>query len=70
MKKEIVKQLKKTFSTYSEIKLAYLFGSQATGKIGPLSDYDFAFYLNPKNSSKHMKTKMDLLIKLTTILKN
>lgn len=69
MKKEVVKQLKKIFPAYPEIKLAYLFGSQATGKVGPLSDYDFAFYLDPKNFSKHIKIKMDLLVKLTTVLK-
>ncbi|MCX6736595.1 MAG: nucleotidyltransferase domain-containing protein [Candidatus Parcubacteria bacterium] len=38
------KQLRRIFSRYPEIKLAYLFGSQAKGEANQLSDYDFAFY--------------------------
>lgn len=39
-------QLNNLFSQYKEIKLVYLFGSQAKKKISPLSDYDFAVYFD------------------------
>lgn len=45
----------KLFENYPEIKLVYLFGSQAEGKTGPMSDYDFAIYFDEK-------TKMNILI--------
>jgi predicted nucleotidyltransferase len=40
-----LKKLNEIFKQYSTLKLVYLFGSQVTGKTGPLSDYDFAFYI-------------------------
>ena len=48
-------QLQTIFKKFKDIKLAYLFGSQAKGNAGKLSDYDFAVYLdeqeaNSKNS--------------------
>ncbi|MGH2821936.1 MAG: type VII toxin-antitoxin system MntA family adenylyltransferase antitoxin, partial [Thermoleophilaceae bacterium] len=32
---------------------AYLFGSQATGRTGPLSDIDLAIYVDPRASADH-----------------
>jgi predicted nucleotidyltransferase len=40
--------LKKIFKKFDSLKLAYLFGSQATKKQSELSDYDFAFYIDEK----------------------
>lgn len=57
---ESIKNLIPIFEKYSEVKLAYLFGSRATGKIGPLSDYDFAIYLDEKDEKK----RFDLQLKL------
>ena len=31
---------------FPEISLVYLFGSQVTGKVGPMSDYDLAILLD------------------------
>lgn len=45
MKKTTLQRISSLFQSYPEIKLAYLFGSQAKGKVGKLSDYDFAIYL-------------------------
>lgn len=35
-------------SRVEEIRLAYLFGSQASGRVGPLSDIDVAVLVDPK----------------------
>ena len=54
-------KIKQIFREISEVKLAYLFGSQATGKTGPLSDYDFAVYLDEELTDFEMfdiKTKL------------
>lgn len=45
-------ELKKCFKKEPLVKLVYLFGSQATGDIGPLSDYDFAMYADTKDIKK------------------
>lgn len=63
------KKLKTLFRRYPKIKLAYLFGSRANGKVGPLSDYDFAFYLGEKDSEKRFDLKLELITKLSSLLK-
>lgn len=49
--KRIGQLLEPVFRKYN-VKLAYLFGSYATGDIGPLSDFDIAVYLKKKNQDK------------------
>lgn len=41
-----LKAFKKVIHNDSYIKFAYLFGSKATGKSGPLSDFDLAVFLD------------------------
>ncbi len=48
------KELENLFQSHPEVKLVYLFGSQATGNTGPLSDYDFALYLDPEMAEPDM----------------
>jgi predicted nucleotidyltransferase len=43
-------KIKRIFSNEDNILFAYLFGSQITGKTGPMSDYDFAIFLSRKPS--------------------
>jgi len=57
--------IKKIFSDERNILLAYIFGSQVIGKIGPLSDYDFAVFLSQKPS---FQFKYKLKNKLVNIL--
>lgn len=57
------------FRLYPEIKLVYLFGSRANGKVGPLSDYDFGIYLDEKDVKKRFNLRLELLGKITTKLK-
>ena len=59
--------IKKIFVEEKDILLAYIFGSQVTGKIGPLSDYDFAVFLSQKPS---FQFKYKLKNKLLNILDN
>ncbi|KKP32576.1 MAG: hypothetical protein A2312_04425 [Candidatus Staskawiczbacteria bacterium RIFOXYB2_FULL_32_9] len=66
---ENIKNLIPIFEKYSEVKLAYLFGSRATGKIGPLSDYDFAIYLDEKNEKKRFDLRLDLMGEISIKLK-
>lgn len=62
-------ELKKVFKNHPEIKLAYLFGSRATGKVGPLSDYDFAFYLEEEDSSQRFNIRLELMSELSRVFK-
>jgi len=69
---EIAKEIENlipVFKKYPEVKLVYLFGSRATGKIGPLSDYDFAVYLDEKNAKKRFELKLNLISEATKALK-
>ena len=63
------KPLKKIFSKFPQIKLAYLFGSRATGNYGPMSDYDFAFYLDEQDEMKRFGIKIDIETALSLFLK-
>lgn len=68
----IEKELKKLisiFKLYPKIKLVYLFGSQATNKVGPLSDYDFAVYLDEKSVQKRFDIRLKLISDICTVLK-
>lgn len=49
MEKLNSKKLQGLFQRYPAVKLVYLFGSQATGNTGPLSDFDFAIFLDGAN---------------------
>ncbi len=60
---------KKMFAKYPQVKLAYLFGSQANGTAGPISDYDFAVYLKEKNSRKRFDIRLKLMSQLSLLLK-
>jgi len=64
-------KLNNLFSQYKEIKLVYLFGSQATKKITPLSDFDFALYLAPNIPIKKEKEiVLELISEISLIVKN
>jgi predicted nucleotidyltransferase len=66
---ETIKNLNDLFLKYPKVKLVYFFGSQAKNEAGPLSDYDFAFYLEEKDKKKLFDLKLDLISNLSQILK-
>jgi len=53
---------------HPQVKLAYLFGSQADRNTGPLSDYDIAFYLDLQDQKKAFRIKIDLINQLSKAL--
>ncbi|MBU2545010.1 nucleotidyltransferase domain-containing protein [Patescibacteria group bacterium] len=69
MLKKDLEKLIEIFKLYSEIKLVYLFGSRANGKVGPLSDYDFAVYLDGKDSKKRFDLRLKLISEVCGALK-
>lgn len=62
------KEIKELFKSYPEVKLAYLFGSQAKNEQGPLSDYDFAVYLDDVTKKQMSKTKFKLQSEISKVL--
>lgn len=60
-----IKDLISVFRLYPQVKLVYFFGSRAKGKEGRLSDYDFAVYLDEKDSKLRFETKLNLMSKLS-----
>jgi len=67
MNENKLKKLNKIFKQYPSLKLVYLFGSQVTGKTGPLSDYDFAFYID-EEKKKANYTALEIESKISTLL--
>jgi hypothetical protein len=53
-----------------QIVLAYLFGSTASGDRGPLSDYDFAVYLDEADPKKRFDIKLQLMGEISAALKS
>ena len=53
-------KLEAIFSSYPQIKLVYLFGSSARGDMGPISDFDFAIFLDNRNTieAAHIRFKL------------
>lgn len=70
MNQEQIENIKLIFAGYPGIKLAYLFGSRVDDKaIGPLSDYDFAIYLEEKDAKIMFDIKLALMDKIGRLLK-
>ncbi|NQT67763.1 MAG: nucleotidyltransferase domain-containing protein [Actinobacteria bacterium] len=67
MNKHELKKLNKIFKQYPSLKLVYLFGSQVSGRTGPLSDYDFAFYIDDEEIKAHY-TALEIEGKISTLL--
>ena len=55
-----LEKLDAVFRNYSFIASAYLFGSQATGKTGPMSDVDIAILLKePRPKGRELMHQMN-----------
>lgn len=57
---EEIENVKNIFEKYPSVKLAYFFGSKAMRTSGPLIDYDFAVYLDEKDTEKMFEIKFKL----------
>jgi len=56
------------FESHPEVKLVYLFGSMARGDQGPMSDYDFAVYLDEKDKKETTRVRFQLMDALSRTL--
>ena len=72
MEKEyLIPILGKFFKTQEYVELAYLFGSAAKDKAGVLSDIDIGVYISNRiTKAQRDQKRIELIAKLTTILKN
>lgn len=64
-----IKNLQSIFKLYPEVKLVYLFGSQAQGRAAALSDYDFAVYLGEADFRKRFDLRLKLIDEVSRKLK-
>jgi predicted nucleotidyltransferase len=59
-------QIKEYLKNHKAVKFAYLFGSHAAGKAGPLSDLDIGVYLDGRvNSLTHRLKLLEELVRIT-----
>lgn len=56
------------FERYPEVAVVYLFGSKARREAGPMSDYDFAFYLNENDVVKRSQILFKISGEISKIL--
>lgn len=69
MEKEgILTKIRPIFESYPEVKLVYLFGSLVSGKTGPLSDIDLAFYIDERDKKKLFELKFKLADEISRAL--
>ncbi|MBX6422340.1 nucleotidyltransferase domain-containing protein [Thermosulfurimonas sp. F29] len=54
-REEIRDRVSEVWEDFPEVRFAYLFGSRAEGKAGPLSDVDIAVYLEPYTHSRFLE---------------
>lgn len=69
MTEEQLTAVKAIMQSHPVIKLVYLFGSQASGQTGPLSDYDFAIYLDNVDRQARFELQLELMSQLGKLLK-
>ncbi len=68
-KETLVSGLAEFFRSQEYVELAYLFGSHAKGKSGPLSDIDVGVYLSRKLDKKErFEKRLELISVLSTLL--
>ena len=68
MDSEKLEEIREIFASHPEVKLAYLFGSRATGNVGPMSDYDFGVYFDGLDKNHRFDMKLQLMSKLSKVL--
>jgi hypothetical protein len=67
---EILQKISQALNAEPDVAFAYLFGSVAKGRSGPLSDVDVAVYLSPTGDARsRFKRRLQLMSKLSKTLK-
>lgn len=66
---ELLQKLSRTLESEPDIAFAYLFGSVAKGRNGPLSDVDVAVYFSPEGDARsRFRRQIQLTSKLSNTL--
>lgn len=60
--------LSDVFGSFPEVKLAYFFGSRSQGTEGPLSDYDFAVYVDEQDTLKAHDIRLSLMERICHVV--
>lgn len=68
MNKILLNKIKKIFQKMPEVKLGYLFGSRANNSAGPLSDFDFALYLDEPDIHKRFTVQLSVIDAISRIV--
>jgi uncharacterized protein len=55
---EIADQLRAIPESFSAVQLIYLFGSQVTGNLGPLSDHDLGILLDHQEDASELRARL------------
>jgi len=66
---ESLVQIITLLKSFPTIKLCYFFGSRSQNEEGPMSDYDFALYLDQTSAKEAFDIKALLVAKIGLILK-
>jgi len=61
-------RLSDVFASLPEVKLAYFFGSRSRGQDGPLSDYDFAVYVDEQNALMIHDIRLSLMERIGQVV--
>ncbi len=64
----LINTIRSIIRRYPAVVLAYLYGSQATGQTGPLSDVDVAVYLDLLDAQARFKLRLELIGELCEAL--
>lgn len=64
------RRIKASCAALPGLALLYFFGSRARGDDGPLSDYDFAAFFNPRSRASLPRQQLKLMGDLMRILKS
>jgi len=69
--KDVMEMLRRYFKDKAQVKMAYLFGSMASERGGPLSDIDIGVLLDDDlDRVERSKVKLELISELTSLLKS
>ena len=69
MDQKITDAIQEICAAHSQIKLVYLFGSRVSDSVGPLSDYDFAIYVEMRDPLQIASIKHSLQDQISRELK-
>jgi len=70
MDAETRESLSDVFASFVEVKLAYFFGSRSQGTEGPLSDYDFAVYVDEQKVLRVDDIRLSLMERISQVVRS